>query len=136
MLQPKKRKYRKEFRGRMRGLATRGAEISFGEFAIKAHGRGNLSSNQIESARRTVTNELKRKGRVWIRVFPDKPMTKRGPGQRMGGGKGDVDHYVAVIKPGAIILEIAGVPQASANIALEKASRKLPFKTKIISKNI
>ncbi len=134
MLQPKRQKYRKMFRGRMRGTETRGTEISFGEFGIKALERGNLSSNQIEAARRTVTNELKRKGRVWIRVFPDKPMTKRGPGQRMGGGKGDIDHYVAVIKPGRVILEIAGAQEDSGMVALKKAARKLPFKTKIISK--
>ncbi|MBI1863789.1 50S ribosomal protein L16 [Candidatus Woesebacteria bacterium] len=134
MLQPKRQKHRKMFRGRMRGTETRGTEISFGELGLKAQERGNLSANQIEAARRTITNELKRKGRVWIRVFPDKPITKRGPGQRMGGGKGDIDHYAAVIKPGRVILEIAGAQEDTGIIALKKAARKLPFKTKIISK--
>ncbi len=134
MLQPKRSKFRKSFRGRRRGLATRGAFLAFGEFGIKALGRGDLAANQIEAARRTITNDLKRKGRVWIRVFPDKPITQRGAGQRMGGGKGDVDHYAAVIKPGRVLIEIAGVPESAAITALTKAAAKLPFKTKIVTK--
>jgi large subunit ribosomal protein L16 len=135
MLQPKRRKYRKEFRGRMRGNATRGNTIAFGEFGLKAQGRGEMSANQIEASRRTITNVLKRKGKVWIRVFPDKPITQRGAGQRMGGGKGDVDHYSVVIKPGRVILEVAGVSESASREALSKAGRKLPFRTKIISKD-
>lgn len=134
MLQPKRRKYRKDQRGRMKGLATRGADISFGEFGLKAVGRGYLSSNQIEAARRAVSSDLKRKGRLWIRVFPDKPITHRAPGQRMGSGKGDIDHYAVVVKPGRIILEIAGVPQEAALSAITKAAAKLPFQTRFVVK--
>ena len=134
MLQPKRRKYRKDFRGRRAGTATRGVRLSFGEFGIKALGRAWLSAAQIEAARRSVTNSLKRKGKVWVRVFPDKPVTGRAAGQRMGGGKGDIDRYVAVVKPGMIILEIAGVTKETAFSALNKAADKLPFKTRNISK--
>jgi large subunit ribosomal protein L16 len=134
MLQPKRRKYRKDFRGRRRGNATRGTSLAFGEFGLKAMGRAWMSAAQLEAARRTVTGDLKRKGRVWIRVFPDKPVTQRGPGQRMGGGKGEIDRYVAVILPGRVILEIAGVPFEAASQAFRKAAAKLPFKTKIVTK--
>ncbi len=134
MLQPKRRKFRKDFRGRRKGTATRGVKLTFGEFGIKALDRAWLSAAQIESARRSVTNSLKRKGRVWIRVFPDKPVTSRAAGQRMGGGKGDIDRYVAVITPGKIILEIAGVTKEVAFSALDKAGDKLPFKTRNVSK--
>lgn len=134
MLQPSRRKYRKDFRGKRRGLAMRGSNLSYGEFGVKSMGRGWLTSNQIEAGRRAITNALKRKGRVWIRVFPDKPITSRPAGQRMGSGKGDVDRYVAVIKPGKIIFEVAGVPQEVAVDALKKAADKLPFKTKFIVK--
>jgi large subunit ribosomal protein L16 len=136
MLEPKKRKYRKSFRGKMRGVATRGSTLAFGEFGLKALGRSWLTSNQIEAGRRAITNSLKRGGKVWIRVFPDKPITKRPAGQRMGGGKGDIDKYVAVIIPGKVIYEIAGVEFSMAKAALEKASAKMPFKTKIIKKEI
>lgn len=112
----------------------RGSNLSYGEFGVKSMGRGWLTSNQIEAGRRAITNALKRKGRVWIRVFPDKPITSRPAGQRMGSGKGDVDRYVAVIKPGKIIFEVAGVPQEVAVDALKKAADKLPFKTKFIVK--
>jgi large subunit ribosomal protein L16 len=134
MLQPSRRKYRKDFRGKRRGLALRGSSLSYGEFGVKSLGRGWLSSNQIEAGRRAITNALKRKGRVWIRVFPDKPITSRPAGQRMGSGKGDIDRYVAVIKPGKMIFEVAGVPQEVAVDALKKAADKLPFKTKFITK--
>ncbi len=134
MLQPKRRKYRKDFRGRRAGTATRGVKLSFGEFGIKALGRAWLSAAQIEAARRSVTNSLKRKGKVWVRVFPDKPVTGRAAGQRMGGGKGDIDRYVAVVKPGMMILEIAGVTKETAFDAFNKAADKLPFKTRNISK--
>ncbi len=134
MLQPKRRKYRKDFRGRRRGIASRGADLAFGEFGLKALDCGWLKASQLEAARRTVTNDLKRKGRVWIRVFPDKPVTSRAAGQRMGGGKGDISHYVAVVTPGRIILEIAGVTREAAAAALTKAGGKLPFKTKMVAK--
>lgn len=134
MLQPKRSKFRKSFRGRRRGIAGRGASLAFGEYGLKALDCGWLKANQLEAARRTVTNSLKRKGRLWLRVFPDKPVTARAAGQRMGSGKGDVDHYVAVILPGRIILELAGIPKEQAVEAFEKAAAKIPFKTKIISK--
>lgn len=133
MLQPKRRKYRKDFRGRRRGLATRGATMAFGEFGLKAMGVTWLTAAQIEAGRRAITNALKRKGRLWIRVFPDKPVTARGAGQRMGGGKGDIDRYVAVVKPGMIIFEIAGVSEDWARDAFGKAADKLPIKTKFVS---
>jgi len=133
MLQPKRRKYRKDFRGRRKGVANRGSTIAFGEYGIKSLGRGWMSAAQLEAARRTVTNALKRKGRVWLRIFPDKPVSARAAGQRMGSGKGDVDRYVAVVKPGRIILEIAGVPVEQANDALKKAGAKLPFKIRIVT---
>lgn len=134
MLEPKRRKYRKEFRGRMRGKAQRGNTLAFGEWGLKSTGRGWLSSRQIEAARRAITHSIKRGGRVWIRVFPDKPVTSRPAGQRMGSGKGDIDRYVAVIKPGRVIFEVAGVEQELVKEALRKAGAKLPFKTKIITK--
>jgi large subunit ribosomal protein L16 len=134
MLQPKKRKYRKDFRGRMKGKATRGATLAFGEYGIKALGRGWLSARQIEAARRAITHTLKRGGKVWIRVFPDKPVTARPAGQRMGGGKGDIDRYVCVVVPGRILFEVAGVDKELAMEAFKRAAAKLPFKTKVISR--
>lgn len=136
MLEPKKRKYRKSFRGKRRGVATRGSSLAFGEFGLKALGRTWMSAAQIEAGRRAITHHLKRGGKVWIRVFPDKPVTNRPAGQRMGGGKGDIDRYVAVIIPGKVIYEIAGVDFSMAKRALEKASAKMPFKTKIIKKEV
>lgn len=134
MLQPARRKYRKEFRGKMRGKAVRGSEISFGEFGLKSLGRGWLSSAQIEAGRKAITHTLKRGGKVWIRVFPDKPITSRPAGQRMGGGKGDVSGYVVVIRPGKVIFEVTGVSEELARSALGKAGSKLPFKTRIVTK--
>lgn len=134
MLQPKKRKYRKSFRGRMKGVASRGSSLSYGEYGLKALGRGWMSSNQIEAARRAITRTLKRGGKVWIRVFPDKPVTAKPAGVRMGGGKGDIDRYVVVIKPGRVLFEIAGASEELVMSALKKASDKLPFKTRIISR--
>ena len=134
MLQPKKRKYRKEFRGKMRGKSTRGSTLAFGEFGVKAIGRGWLTSNQIEAGRRAITHTLKRGGKVWIRVFPDKPITKRPAGQRMGSGKGDVAGYVAVVKPGRILYEVAGVPKDIVRKAFEKVAAKMPMKVKVVSK--
>jgi large subunit ribosomal protein L16 len=134
MLQPKKRKYRKEFRGKMRGKSHRGSTLAFGEYGLKATGRGWLSSRQIEAGRRAITHSIKRGGKVWIRIFPDKPVTARPSGQRMGGGKGDIDRYVVVITPGRVIYEVAGVDEELVRDALKKAGDKMPFKTKIISR--
>lgn len=134
MLQPKKQKYRKQFRGKMRGLAHRGAEVSFGEFGMKAVERGWLSSRQIESARKAIVKFTKRGGKVWIRAFPDKPVTKKALGVRMGSGKGDIHEYVAVIKPGRIIFEIAGVSQETAAEAFKNASAKVPFRIRLVTK--
>ena len=134
MLEPKRRKYRKEFRGKRRGKAYRGSSLAFGEFGLKSIGRGWLTSRQIEAGRRTITHGLKRGGRVWIRVFPAKPVTSRPAGQRMGGGKGDIDRYVCVIVPGRLIYEVAGADEALIREAFRKASAKLPFKTKIVTK--
>lgn len=133
MLAPKKRKYRKEFRGRMKGKSSRGSTIAFGEFGLKALGRGWLSARQIEAARRATTHHLKRKGRVWVRAFPDKPTTSRPAGQRMGGGKGAIDQYVAVVTPGKIILEVAGVEKELAKEALRRAGAKIGFPTRFVA---
>lgn len=134
MLQPKKRKFIKDFRGRRRGVSTRGSSLAFGEFGIKSLECGWLTSAQIEAARRAVTHSLKKGGRVWIRVFPDKPVSARPAGKRMGGGKGDVDRYVAVIKPGRILFEVAGATEDVVISAFRKAMSKIPMKTKIIKK--
>ena len=134
MLQPKKRKYRKDFRGKRRGLAQRGNNVDFGDFALKSIDRGWITSRQIEAARKTVSHHTKRLGKLWIRVFPDKPVTKKAAGSKMGSGKGDIEGYVAVVKPGRIIFEIAGVTPEVAKEAFRKASHKLPFKTLFIVK--
>ncbi|MFC1710275.1 50S ribosomal protein L16 [Patescibacteria group bacterium] len=134
MLQPKKRKFRKDFRGRRRGKSQRGSSISFGEYGLKALGCAWMSSNQIEAGRRAITHSIKRGGKVWIRVFPDKPVSSRSAGQRMGGGKGDVDKYVAVVTPGKILYEVAGVSEELVINALKRAGDKMPFKTKIVTK--
>lgn len=135
MLQPKKRKYMKEFRGKRRGVSVRGSTLSFGEYGLKALSSAWLSSTQIESARRTITHNLKKGGRIWVRVFPDKPVSARAGGKRMGGGKGDIDRYVAVVKPGRILFEVAGADENLVKQAFEKASAKLPTRTKIVWKS-
>lgn len=134
MLMPKKMKYRKQQRGRRAGLATRGHEISFGKFGIKALSCGWLSARAIEAARRAMTRYIKRGGQVWIRVFPDKPVTQTSPETPMGSGKGAVDHFVAVIKPGRVLFEMDGVDMATAKEAMRLAEHKLSIKTKFISK--
>jgi len=131
---PKKQKYRKMMRGKMKGLSTSGFNIDFGEYALKSLGRGYLNSNQIESARKTITNTTKRSGKVWIRIFPDKPITKKALGVRMGSGKGAVDHFSAVIKPGRILFEISGVTEDMARECFRKAGHKMPFRTKFVKK--
>jgi large subunit ribosomal protein L16 len=134
MLQPKKRKYRKDFRGKMRGNAQRGNSVDFGEYALKAMSRGWVSSRQIESARKTIQHHTKRAGKLWIRVFPDKPITGKPAGSRMGSGKGDIEEYVAVVKPGKILFELAGVPEDIAREAMRKASHKISVKTRYVNK--
>lgn len=134
MLEPRKAKYRKQFRGKRRGKSIRGSTLAFGDFGLKSLGRGWLTARQIEAARRAITHYTKRQGKVWIRVFPDKPVTKKPAGVRMGSGKGAVDHHVAVVTPGRIIFELAGVDEATASEAIKRASAKLPFKTKLVKK--
>jgi large subunit ribosomal protein L16 len=134
MLQPKKSKFKKQFRGKMRGLAIRGSFLAFGQYGLKSEGRGWLTDRQIEAARKAISHFTKRAGKVWIRVFPDKPITKKPTGVRMGGGKGDIVGYVVTIIPGRIIFELAGVTEVIANQALKRAAAKLPFKTKFVKK--
>jgi large subunit ribosomal protein L16 len=132
LLAPSRFKYRKQHRGRMRGAATRGNTLSFGEFGLQALEACWLESRQIESARIALTRFMKRGGKVWIRVFPDKPITAKPAETRMGSGKGAVDHYVAVIKPGRIIFEIGGVSEEIAKEAVRLAGHKLPVKTRFL----
>ena len=132
MLQPKRTKYRKQQKGRNRGLAKRGSEISFGSFGLKAITHGRLTSRQIESARIAMTRYMKREGRVWIRVFPDKPITAKPLEVRMGKGKGALDHYVANVQPGRIMFEMDGVPLEVAQEGLRLAAQKLPVLTKFV----
>lgn len=133
LLVPKRAKYRKAFRGKRGGVATRGNRLSFGSFGLKATERGWLSSRQIEAARRAITHFTSRGGRTWIRVFPDKPVTKHPAESRMGSGKGEVVGYVAVVKPGSVIFEMGAVSEKIAAEALRLAAHKLPVKTKFIS---
>lgn len=134
MLQPRKEKYRKKFRGKRRGHSIRGSKLDFGDYGLKALGRDWLTANQIEAARKAITHYTKRGGKVWIRVFPDKPITQKALGVRMGSGKGDVKGYVCVVKPGKMIFELAGVSAEIAGEALKRAAHKLPMRTKIVSK--
>jgi large subunit ribosomal protein L16 len=132
MLLPKRVKYRKQMRGRMKGKAGRGVEIHFGEYGLQALEPGWLSARQIEAARRAIVRATKRRGKVWIRVFPDKPITKRAAESRMGKGKGDVEYWAAVIKPGRILFEVGGMPEEIARESLTRAKYKLSIKTKIV----
>lgn len=134
MLSPKKVKHRKVFKGRSRGKAYRGSSISFGEFALKATVCGKMSAQQIEAARITINRTMKRGGKVWIRIFPDKPLTKKPAETRMGKGKGAPESWVAVIKPGTVLYEVSGVSEELAVKALSLAGNKLPFATKVVSK--
>lgn len=134
MLQPKRVKYRNHHRGRRKGLSIAGSTLNLGEFGLKATGPAWVTSRQIESARRAMTRYTRRGGRIWIRIFPDKSVTARAAETRMGKGKGAVDHWVAVVKPGRIMFEIAGIPQDTAKKALTLASSKMPMPTKIISR--
>jgi len=134
MLLPKRTKYRKQHRGRMKGRAGRGNTLSFGEFGLQALEPCWMTSRQIEAARRAIVRHVKRGGKLWIRVFPDKPVTAKPAETRMGGGKGAVDHWVAVVKPGRMIFEIAGVPEEEAREAMRLASHKLPIQTRFVSR--
>jgi large subunit ribosomal protein L16 len=135
MLMPKRVKYRKQHRGRMKGLALRGAEVSFGEFGLQALEPGWVTARQIEAARRALVRIMKRRGKVWIRIFPDKPYTHRPPETRMGKGKGGVEYWVAVVRPGRVMFEISGLPSEIALEALHQASYKFSIKTKIVSRH-
>lgn len=132
MLQPKRTKYRKQQKGRNRGLAQRGSEISFGSFGLKSTDAGFITNRQIEAARIAMTRYMKREGKVWIRIFPDKPITAKPQEVRMGKGKGPLSHYVAVIRPGRIMFEIDGVTEETAHEALRLAAQKLPVRTRTV----
>ena len=134
MLQPRRTKYRKQQKLRNRGIATRGDKVSFGEFALKATGRGRITARQIEAARRAINRHIKRGGKVWIRIFPDKPITKKPLEVRMGKGKGSVEYWVAQIQPGRVIYEMEGVPEELAREALKLAAAKLPVSTTFVSR--
>jgi len=136
MLMPKRVKYRKQMRGRMKGMARRGSEVHFGDFGLQALEPAWISARQIESARRAMVRAMRRRGKVWIRIFPDKPITKRAAESRMGKGKGSVEFWAAVVKPGRIMFEIGGgISEEEAREALRLATYKLPIKTKIVSKD-
>jgi large subunit ribosomal protein L16 len=134
MLAPKRVKYRKQQKGHRRGMATRGSTLSFGDFGLKALGDGYATSRQIEAARVAITRHVKRGGKVWIRIFPDKPITKKPAETRMGKGKGSPEAWVAVIRPGRVLYELKGVPEAIAREALNLAAHKLPMLTRIVSR--
>ena len=136
MLQPTRLKYRKQQKGRNTGIATRGAAVSFGEFGLKATSRGRLTARQIEAARRAMTRHIKRGGRVWIRVFPDKPISKKPAEVRMGNGKGSPEYYVAEIQPGKVLYELDGVAEEIAREAFRLASAKLPFATTFVTRQV
>ncbi len=136
MLQPARRKYRKDHKGRNRGLATRGANVSFGEFGLKATERGRLTARQIEAARRAITRHIKRGGRVWIRIFPDKPISQKPAEVRMGNGKGNPEYWVAQIQPGKVLYEMDGVDETIAREAFSLAAAKLPLKTVFVSRQL
>lgn len=135
MLAPRRVKYRKQMRGKLKGNATAGVTLAFGEYGLTSEGMGWISSRQIEAARRAITHYTARGGRIWIRIFPDKPITKKPPEVRMGSGKGDVHEYVATVKPGRILFEMGGVAPEVAKEALRLASHKLPVKTRFITRN-
>jgi len=134
MLMPKRVKYRKQMRGRMKGRASRGATVAFGEYGLQALEPCWMTSRQIEAARRAIVRHVERRAKVWIRVFPDKPVTKKPAETRMGKGKGAVDHWVAVVKPGRILFEIAGVDEDVAREAMRLATHKLPIKTQFVGR--
>jgi len=136
MLQPKKTKFRKQQKGKNRGLATVGNKVSFGDFALKATGRGRITARQIEAARRTITRHIKRGGKLWIRVFPDKPITKKPLEVRQGKGKGNVEYWVAQIQPGRVLYEVEGVSEELAREAFALAASKLPVQTTFVKRSV
>ena len=136
MLQPKRTKFRKQHKMRNRGVAIRGGKVSFGEYGLKATERGRMTARQIEAARRALTREMKRAGKVYIRVFPDKPITKKPLEVRMGKGKGSVEYWVAQIQPGRMLFEVEGIPAELAERAFALASAKLPFKTTFVKRTV
>jgi large subunit ribosomal protein L16 len=135
MLSPRRTKFRKQQRGRMTGLASRGNELEFGDFALQALEPSWITSRQIEASRRAMTRYIRRGGKIWIRIFPDKPITMRAAETRMGSGKGNPEFWVAVVKPGRILFEIGGVPEATAREAMRLAAFKLPIKTKFLTRS-
>ncbi len=136
MLQPKRTKFRKQHKGRNRGLAQRGNQVSFGEFGLKAVDRGRITARQIESARRAMTRHVKRGGKIWIRLFPDKPITKKPLEVRQGKGKGNVEYWVALVQPGSVLYEMSGVDEATAREAFKRAAAKLPVQTAFVSRQV
>lgn len=136
MLQPKRTKFRKQHKGRNRGLSVAGSKVSFGEFGLKATGRGRITARQIEAARRAVTRHVKRGGKIWIRIFPDVPITKKPIEVRMGKGKGGVEYWVAKIQPGRMLYEIEGVSEAEAREAFRLAAAKLPIQTTFVARTV
>jgi len=134
MLSPKKQKFRKTFRGKNKGFSTRGSSLAFGEFGLKALGRALISANQIEASRKAISHYTKREGKVWLRIFPHRPITAKGAGVGMGAGKGDVAGYVAVVQPGKILFELGGVSEEIAREAFNRASSKLSIPTKFLKK--
>ena len=136
MLQPKRTKFRKQMKSRNRGLAQRGSTVAFGEYALKATGRGRMTARQIEAARRAMTRHIKRGGKIWIRVFPDKPVTKKPLEVRQGKGKGNVEYWVCQIQPGRILYEMEGVTEEIAREAFRLAAAKLPFKTEFVTRQV
>ena len=136
MMQPKRTKYRKAFKGRNAGLAQGGNYVAFGDFGLKATSRARMTSRELEAARRAMTRYVKRGGQIWVRVFPDLPITKKPLEVRMGSGKGNVEYYVAKVKPGKVLFEMEGVPQATAAQAMRLAAHKLPIKTKVVARTM
>lgn len=136
MLQPKRTKFRKQMKGKNRGLAFRGSDVSFGEYGLKSTGRGRLTARQIEAGRRAMTRYVKRGGKIWIRVFPDKPITKKPLEVRMGKGKGGVEYWVALIQPGKMLFEMEGVDEATAREAFRLAAAKIPLPTTFVTRTV
>ena len=136
MLQPKRTKFRKQHKGKNRGLAIRGSSVSFGEFGLKATGRGRITARQIEAGRRAMTRSIKRGGKIWIRVFPDKPITKKPLEVRMGKGKGSVEYWVALIQPGRMLFEMEGVTEEQAREAFRLAAAKIPVSTTFVTRSV
>jgi large subunit ribosomal protein L16 len=134
MLMPKRVKWRKQMRGRMKGKESRGVEINFGDYGLQALEPGWVTARQIEAARRAIVHSMKRRGKVWIRIFPDKPYTQKPPETRMGKGKGNVEYWVAVVKPGRVLFEISGLPEQAAHEALTLARHKFSIKTRVINR--